>query len=139
MLVALMPDTHVGSPLQGVPCVEGPAEDPCGQRCGRKAGGGRAGSRSGTSFSMGGAARRYWTSSPSRMSEGRCRLRKTQRVRHQNGSSGSAGAGFLFCLIILAFNLSRPWRRTFRLVPVCCPRDGGTLQAPLCPRPGLSQ
>jgi len=33
-----------GSPLQGVPRVEGPAEDPVG----RGAGGGRAGARSGT-------------------------------------------------------------------------------------------
>jgi len=40
------------------------------------------------------------------------------------------------CLIVLAFSLSRLWRRTFYpFFPVCCPHDGGILQAPLCPPP----
>jgi len=41
-----------------------------------------------------------------------------------------------FCLIILAFSLSRLWRHTLlSLFPVRCPRGGGTPQAPLCPPP----
>ena len=43
--------------------------------------------------------------------------------------------GCFFCLIILALSLCRLWRRTFCPVPVRCPRDGGMLQAPLCPPP----
>jgi len=43
---------------------------------------------------------------------------------------------FVFCLIILAFDLCRSWRRAFCPVfPVRSPRDGGSLQAPLCPPP----
>jgi len=49
------------------------------------------------------------------------------------------GALFFFGLIMLAYSLSRLWRRTFYPYPVCCPRGGGTLQAPLCLLPGLSQ
>jgi len=39
-----------------------------------------------------------------------------------------------FCLIILAFDLYRSWRRTFCSVfPVRSPRSGGSLQAPPLP------
>jgi hypothetical protein len=41
----------------------------------------------------------------------------------------------LFFLVILACNLSRLWRRTFKPFPRRCPRNGGTLQAFLCPPP----
>jgi len=42
---------------------------------------------------------------------------------------------YSFCLIILAYSLSRLWRRTFFPVPIRCPRDDGTLKAPHCPPP----
>ena len=58
VLVVSVPDTGTGSPLQCVPRVEGPAEDPVGEAL-EESGGGRAGSRSGTSLPTGGAARRY--------------------------------------------------------------------------------
>jgi len=42
--------------------------------------------------------------------------------------------GYLFCFAILAYSLPRLWRRTFCTFPRRCPRDGGTVQAFLCPR-----
>jgi len=46
----------------------------------------------------------------------------------------TSSVGLFFCLIILAFSLSRLWRRTFCPVPVRCPRNDGMLP-PLCPPP----
>ena len=58
------------------------------------------------------------------------------RARDHDTRKNSQRADLFFCLIILAYSLSRLWRRTFYPSPVCCPRGGGTLQAPLCPPPG---
>jgi len=44
---------------------------------------------------------------------------------------------FFFVYSVLACDLGRSWRDYVQSYPVCCPRNGGTLQAPLCtpPRP----
>jgi len=57
--VVPVPDADTRLLLQGVPQVEGPAEDPVGRGAGGKREGARAGSKPGTYLPMGGAARRY--------------------------------------------------------------------------------
>jgi len=76
MLVAPAPDADPGPPFQGVPREEAAAEDPVGG--GEEADWEVEGPlECGTSWPMGGAAGRCWTSSRPRMWAGGCRWRRT--------------------------------------------------------------
>ena len=174
MPVVSVPGADLESPLQGVPGVERPAEDPVGR--------GAGGSGGKTRFKIRDllADKRcsqvvldfLCTTDVGRlvpaeedagceMSEQERRVRRVRRERDEGRRAEaeelvagelplgtvpahtflhgirrrSRSSGFFLCLIT-RMRLSRLWRRTFFVpFPVCYPRGGGTLQAPLRPPP----